>query len=157
MKECSCERCSNACSCRPGWFKPGEIETAAKLLKMSVLDFFRQKLAVDWWEGYGDEGTVFVIAPAIKGKATGEEYHGDPRGECIFYKDGKCEIHAAKPFECAAYFHNDSHYIAYERHRQVANAWKKEQEKIEHLLGRQPVKKEFVGGGLFSGLFGGWD
>ena len=147
--ECTCEDCKGACRYVPGWFLPGEAECAAKLMGLTLKEFFDQYLGVDWWEG--DE-PIFILAPAIVGEAPGSEYPGDPRGTCVFFNsDGLCDIHQAKPYECAMYICNDDN--ASERHEKVAMAWKDYQTQIITLLGREPETEEYYGGGLF-GLFG---
>ena len=118
INECDCKLCQGACTVRPGWFKPGEAEKAAKLLNMTLQEFFDKFCAVDYME---KDENIYLIAPALVGENTGNMYPADPRGECIFYKDGKCKIHHAKPFECANYHHDmtrdeieESHTETYE-------------------------------------------
>jgi hypothetical protein len=51
-----------------------------------------------------------------------------------------CLIHAAKPFECEKYAHNDTHKQTQKRRETVADKWALEehQRQIERLLGREP-------------------
>ena len=140
VKSCQCESCKSACKHKPGWFKPKEIAPAAKLLNMSVNEFFKTKLMVDWWET--NDGQVFTLAPAIKNHNAGSEFPSDPRGECVFFNGGLCDIHSAKPFECAALDcsntdnHNKNHEDAYK-------SWVNHQDMISSLLGRKPTASEF--------------
>ena len=150
MNECSCNQCKGACTYKPGWFKPYEIAPAAKLLGLTIEKFFKTKLAIDWWES--DEPT-FLLAPALQGAGTGTEYPGNPKGKCVFFKEGLCEIHTAKPFECAEYMHIDTNETVQKRHREVFESWKDHQDIIEKLLGRKPVAEEWSGG-PFGHLFG---
>lgn len=133
--ECSCETCQRACRKKPGWFLPGEAEKAAVLKDMSLKEFFDKYLMVDFWLGKRADGHIFVLSPATKEGTPGEEFPFDPKGECIFYKAGKCEIHAVKPYECAWYDHTKEKD---DTHKNVAEAWKDHQGQIKELLGREP-------------------
>ena len=148
--ECQCNECKRACEHNPGWFMPGEVEIAAQHLGLPLQEFFEKNLGVNWWEA-GDEieNNIFVLAPALVGEEPGYEYPGDPRGTCVFYKDGKCSIHAVKPFECAQFLHGQEFEMVHERHKAVAMAWQDRQEQIKELLGHEPEASEFT-----SGLFG---
>lgn len=147
-KSCQCKSCQGACSYKPGWFMPGEAEKAAALLQMPLKEFFRTKLMVDWWES---PTPTFVLAPAIVGHKPGHEYPGNPRGACVFFKDGKCEIHGAKPYECSMHMHTDTHELCQKRKRRVVRAWEHKQEQIRKLLGRQPETQSYS---IFDHLMG---
>lgn len=136
--ECSCESCSAGCTFKPGWFLPGEVEETAEYLSISLQELFDKKLGVDWWMGK-EEGDTFLLAPALTTMSPGSEYPGDPRGACIFYKDEKCEIHPAKPFECAMYRCDTGRDEVKERHKSTGDAWKDHQDQIVKLLGRAPM------------------
>lgn len=154
---CQCDECKEACSRKPGWFLPGEAEKAAELLNLSLPEFFRIKLMVDWYENPRDDGNIFVLAPALVGETPGEEYPGDPCGTCVFFHEGLCSIQEAKPFECRAYLHSDTDAQSKERHSEVARQWNtlEHQQQIRDLLGREPDTEEYQGHGMgFSGLFG---
>lgn len=141
--ECTCDKCRSACSYVPGWFMPGEAEKAAKHMNLSLKDFFDKYLGINWWEAEED---IFVLAPAIIGEKTGSEYPGDPKGRCIFFnKDGLCDIHPVKPFECAESTCNDSDIDINERHRSIRDEWEDNQEQIISLLGREPESEEYYG------------
>jgi Fe-S-cluster containining protein len=145
---CACEDCQRGCAYKPGWFRPGEPEKAAELLGVSLAELFRTRLAVDWWEGHPDVvgENVYVIAPALVGEEPGEMYPGDPSGRCVFFKKGRCEIHAAKPFECAVLAHGDSGGsggVIYKRHKAVAGEWIAYQEQVIELLDHEPVPVEY--------------
>ena len=149
----TCATCRSGCTHKPGWFLPGEAEKAAELLGVPFAEFFATYLAVDWWEADSriDE-TVFVLSPAIVGEETGTEFPGDPRGSCVFYKDERCQIHAAKPFECRARWCGDLGPSTV--HLDTAGEWNapEHQGQIRDLLGREPEEAEFEGG--LSSLFG---
>lgn len=137
--ECKCEKCKSGCSHRPGWFLPGEVAKAAALLGMTEQNFFDTYIGVDWWEA----GTpTFVLAPVTTACAPGSEYSTDPRGRCIFFKDGECSIHAAKPNECSFSDHTKTDDECMENRKQIMEAWKDNQGEVERLLGRTPVKPQ---------------
>lgn len=142
---CACERCQQACTNTPGWFRPGEAEKAAKLMKLSLPVFFRRYLGVNWWCGDPD---VFVLAPALVGEKAGREYPGNPKGTCVFFKAGRCDIHAAKPYDCAYGNPHDERtperatLDVVAREKTVA-LWSKEQKQIARLLGRKPRAARF--------------
>lgn len=141
---CDCESCRNACLYCPGWFLPDEIEGVAAYLKLSIQELFKLKLAVNWWVGDEGEDDIFLLAPAIKTSEPGNEYPADPRGECVFYKEGQCEIYSARPFECRKYIHRDPKEEADIRHEVVALAWKDSQKWVTKLLGRTPEASTFA-------------
>jgi Fe-S-cluster containining protein len=149
----TCAQCQDRCTQKPGWFLPGEAEAAARLLGMTMDDFFRAYLAVDWWESaeWLNYQEVFLLSPAIRGKRPGTEMPGDPRGSCVFYENGRCRIHAAKPHECREALCTDPHDDG-AGHRDTAEAWTHHQDQIRALLGREPEAEPFDGDGMF-GLF----
>lgn len=151
---CSCTSCQSACTTKPGWFLPGEAEKAAALKAMPLRDFFTTYLGVDWFEGMGGNDTVFLLAPAVKSMTPGDMYPSNPRGECVFFVDGKCDIHDAKPHECREYLHGQSQEVIRARHETVSKAWSSQQAQVVELLGREPEEASFEGGGLFGNLFG---
>ena len=162
MTECTkesgtCQSCQGACSHKPGWFKPGEAERAAAFLGMTLPEFFKEKLMVDYWQGDKASGheDIFVLSPAIVGGVPGQEFGRDPRGECVFYAGGRCAIHPVKPFECREYVCSDTSVRA--RHQSVMESWMENQDQISDLLGRPSVSSGSFGSILdFFGL-GGYD
>ena len=149
---CDCKACKSACSYKPGWFLPNQAEKVAEFLNIPFIELFNTKLGVDWNNGYEDE-TVFVLAPAIKSMDTGEEYPSDPRGVCVFFIDGLCEIHNVKPFECAEFLHSDSQEMIEIRKRKIVKEWAIKGDYIKNLLGREPQSEEFS---TMDMLFGGF-
>lgn len=139
--ECNCDKCQQACQRVPGWFRPGEAEKAAALLGLSLPAFFKRYLGVQWWEA---ERPTFVLAPAIVDRMEpGHEYPSNPRGQCVFFEEGRCAIHAAKPHDCA--FTNpclpqtDERAAMLTRDRaRTVTLWKRQQGQIRELLGRKP-------------------
>lgn len=123
---------------KPGWFAPGEVERVADYLGMTVAELFLSKLSVDWWEETSDVLETFVLAPTVVGGNPGDMYDADPRGVCVFYRDGLCTIHEVKPLECREYVHTDSSLGVEMRHEHVAKLWYSHQDQIRQLLGREP-------------------
>lgn len=140
--ECSCRDCASACYKKPGWFLPEEIKPAADLLGLTEEQFFHRYLSVDYF-GLPNE-FLFVLSPATENSQPGEMFPFDPTGMCIFLKNGKCGIHAAKPFECKLYDHRkkimskEESDKSTEGHLAVAEAWVPHKEYIAKLLGREP-------------------
>jgi Fe-S-cluster containining protein len=86
----------------------------------------------------------------------GEEFPGDPRGECVFLVGDRCAIHAVKPFECRMALHGEADGVVENRHEAVKDAWDtpEAQQQIRDLLGREPEAEEWDDGD--DGLFGWW-
>jgi len=145
--DCKCNECKGACERKPGWFLPSEAEKVAAHLKIDLKELFDTRLVVDYWVGGGaDGGDIYVLSPGIRGREPGQVLPFDPRGECVFYKDGLCEIHEVKPHEC-----RESMVCqpgGEKLHRYTAMAWREHQAQVEELLGDAPVAE----GGLFDAL-----
>jgi len=118
----------------PGWFTPGEAEKAARLKGMTLPEFFRKYLTVDYWMGE----TVFALRPRTTREPGGKESAFNPLGQCVFFQHGRCSIHAAKPHECATAVHSVK--IPKDWHERTANRWrtKRATAQIAKLLGREP-------------------
>ena len=144
-EDCTCDICKSACEHKPGWFMPGEVEKVAEYLDIPLQELFNTKLGVDWWVADED---IFVLAPATTNMDMGTEYPANPKGQCVFYENGLCSIHAVKPFECREFIHGDDKVG--ERHEAVANAWQDSQSQIVELLGREPESEEYS---LFDSMF----
>jgi len=154
MSECSCQSCQSACTQKPGWFLPGEIEKVSEHLKIPVQELFDNHLGVDWWESENQEKSIFVLSPAIRNMTPGEEFPGNPIGECVFFENGKCNIHPVKPFECREFIHTDKgNEIFRNRKTIIKNAWEPLQQEITELLGREPETEEYSLD-IFSMIFG---
>lgn len=152
----TCATCVSACQRRPGWFLPGEAEKAAKLLGLTLVELFQQRLTADFW--YEDETiatTTFVLSPLVEGQEPGTETPLNGfRGRCTFLTDDdRCEIHEAKPFECAQWYcgvHKDDLPVP---HVDVARAWSDHQGQIAELLGHDPEPPPVTIGDIFDFLF----
>jgi len=150
MNECQCYICKGACERKPGWFLPKEAELVAEYLEIEFIDLFKTNLAVDYWMG---DSPIFLLSPTTINNTPGIEFPFDPKGQCIFFKKGLCEIHPVKPYECRDSMCTNSSDENNERHKKVAEAWKNYQDQIKKLLGRDPEIEE---PGLFDvlSLFG---
>ena len=145
-QDCECSSCRGACESKPGWFMPGEAEKAAEHLGVSLKELFDNSLSVDWWEKDAElDHDVFVLSPAVWGGSPGEEFDADPKGVCVFFKEGRCSIHEVKPFECRQLLHTDSPEMVSARHRSVRDAWDTDENQlsVEQTLGRDPVVTEY--------------
>lgn len=151
----TCSYCRKGCEMKPGWFLPGEAEAAAEFMDLPVAEFFARYLAVDWWEADSDLPETFVLSPAIAGEEAGTEFPGDPRGECVFYRGQRCQIHPVKPFECRERWCGDRDPGT--THHDAAAAWADHQDVIKALLRRDPESEPYVGElfGIFGSMFGG--
>jgi hypothetical protein len=152
---CSCPDCRSACENKPGWFLPSEIAPLAKQMGLSVAELFQKHLAVDWWCADSEiDHEVFVLSPAVRTETPGDMFSGDPHGTCVFYRRGKCAIHAlGKPHECAALTHSGA-----AAHVNTARAWNKpkHQAMIRRLLGREPEAEEMPASASLLGRLLGW-
>ncbi len=111
--ECSCEKCQSFCKNQPGWFMPGEAEKVAAYLGMPLPNLLGWQI-----KKVRSPRGVEILQPAtIGGPAEGLQ-----RGVCTFFSDGRCRIHAVKPFECRNVSHADmdSHQIR----QDIYDAWK---------------------------------
>lgn len=106
---CACPACQECCRREPGWFVPQEVPQAAAYLNLAEQEFIAEYCA-----GH-ESGGAIALSPAQK----------PGRGECVFLtKDGLCQIHEVKPFECRKVFGCE----AASRHRRIreiiAEMWK---------------------------------
>ena len=142
---CSCSSCVAACENKPGWMKPEDLSLLAKFLNKPEKRVFKRHLVVDWWERADSHGgDIFVLAPGIMGIDTGDMMTYNPKGTYIFFKEGRCAIHAAKPFECRELFCGEPMYKGKETHRAAAMSWDNmtSQKLIVDFLGHAPLARE---------------
>ncbi|MFQ5850905.1 MAG: YkgJ family cysteine cluster protein [Candidatus Binatia bacterium] len=130
---CRCDICQGFCRTKPGWFKPGEAEKVAEFLKLDLERLFDGYLLVDYW--LRRKSDILVLSPGIKESLPGRRFPLNPRGECVFFKNGLCKIHPVKPYECRVAHHASSDQSAHEK---VAKSWdnKKRQRQAKTLLRR---------------------
>jgi len=135
MPECTCPKCIECCERRPGWFKPGEAEKAARLLRMSLQDFFNKYLVVDYWARM--EGDINLLMPRQVDAAGRRLSYSDAFrvSPCVFLQNDRCGIHAAKPYECKVAMGCDNSEVG-SWHKKAAKAWDKpkHQTQVENLL-----------------------
>lgn len=105
-----CVRRGLCCKSSPGWFAPGEVETAAAALGLSPDDFVRRYVVID--SIVVDERRVEAFvpvklgrdgAPLIRPGGRTDRLYGMLRAPCIFYDGKGCRIYAARPIECRRY------------------------------------------------------
>src|SRR5271167_926415 len=139
---CSCKDCKSACKNKPGWFAPSQIEPLAKKLGLTVKEFFKQHLQIDWWDSYPKN--VYVLSPRQKHGTGGTMFPANPKGECHWFKYGKCSIHTlGKPMECQMLGHPTKE-PKISNHEKVMRMWKaeKHQKMIRDLYGAEPEAEE---------------
>lgn len=148
IPSCNCDICQSACKEKPGWFLPEQIEVLKQYFKVNDIRELLNtgKFAIDWWEETDD---ILVLAPNIKNNGN-IQYPSDPRGECVFFKDGKCEIHSIRPIECEALHHDQDKYSSNGLHEKVAKEW----EKIDMLDDFENEIETSSFAGSFMGGFG---
>lgn len=137
MPECACEICQGACAQKPGWFLPEQIAPLAEHLGLTEQQLFDDYLIVNKIVSNGRDipEDVHVLSPGIVGMRTGEDFAW-ATGTCIWFSQGKCQIHELKPFECAQYIHDEKPEDGDFLHcHTIPDAWKDHQEKIEKLVG----------------------
>lgn len=82
----------------------------------------------DSWEL--DIGNIMLLSPSIKGEKPGQYLSWWANGECVFYKEGHCSIHAVKPYECRQTIHGVDHPGD---HEAVGLSWRENQEQVDSL------------------------
>jgi len=147
MTECHCDYCKNSCGPmgHPGRFLPGEAEKVAAFKGLTLQELFTKYLGVEY-DRDSSADDLFLLAPATVDMKPGHEYPGYPRGQCVFFKDGGCEIHAVKPYECREASHHDTLDICRQRDRVLFSRWSEmsAQVQVRQLLGRPPIKAELT-------------
>jgi Fe-S-cluster containining protein len=145
---CSCTDCAAACKQKPGWLKFGDEKAIAAHLGISVKELFDNYLLVDWWQDKGKD--YFGLSPCVTRLSPGVMFSYNPKGTCVFLKDGLCGIHAVAPFECQQLTHESENMV---NHRAAAQSWDCEEAKelIRELLGHEPYQPEMES---FSEMFG---
>lgn len=141
---CSCKSCQSACTKKPGWLKYGEEKIIADYLNISIKELFDKYLLVDWHETQDSKGNLhdyFLLSPCVTTQKPGGQFPFDPRGQCVFFKDGLCSIHAVAPFECQKLDHTTDRNVSINNHLTAARSWDNAdaQRDIEILLGNKPT------------------
>lgn len=152
MNDCQCQSCQNACRFKPGWLKQGEEIKIAEFLGLTTQELFDRFLLVDWWQAPDLDHDYFGLSPAVKHVTPGGMFPYNPKGECVFFEEGKCKIHAVKPHECREMHHTKAMTGA---HEAAAKSWddEKGQKTISSLLGYNPIPPEAESAAELFGLF----
>lgn len=82
----SCTQCGKCCTGLPGyvWVTEHEADAMAKFLQLPISDFRRL-----YMKRVGQRWTL------LEKKSQGHS--------CVFYKEQKCQVYAARPLQCRAY------------------------------------------------------
>ena len=93
---CDCDQCKAVCHSKPGRLAPGDIKRIADFFEVEVTPEFISKnfRASDGINTVrkGEEVSIPTIVPAQL-----------PNGNCVFFAQGKCTIHAVSPFGCSGF------------------------------------------------------
>jgi len=119
MKSCTCAICRACCCRKPGWFEPAQVKSVLKYFKAKGIEAILGKnmFAIDWFVAEKD---ILVLAPNIVGNS-GIQYPRNPTGQCVFFKEERCQIYEIRPKECAVAMHDDS---TVDVHKEIAMLWK---------------------------------
>lgn len=85
--DCSCDACRHGCSYGSGILIGSDIKKLSKLLKMG-----EKELEEKYLESTEQFGRTFLKPKVLR--------EGKPYGKCIFFREGVCKIHDAKPMQC---------------------------------------------------------
>lgn len=131
---CACTFCRACCHHKPGMMLPEDVGRLAKQLGLTEKELFDKHLAVD--VVHDQDRDTYVLAPAsVQTKNAGQVYRHDEGGRCVFLqRDGRCGIHAVKPYECRVV----DHTTVFDRvlQSQMARPWREQQPMVESLLGQ---------------------
>lgn len=144
---CSCEICKNACKNRPGWFIPEQVPEIETYFGRNIFDLLGKELAIDWGTDMEMKENILLLAPNIKGNQS-IQYPANPRGECIFLKEGKCTIYSVRPYECGVTSHTDKEEKDILRHIEIATKWKNSkilEDYKENIICYQPTFNDLYG------------
>lgn len=143
-ESCTCVHCVNACKNKPGWFMPEQIPAVLAHFGAANLEDLlgSDKLAIDFFDAPQDG--PLMLSPNVVGNE-GKAFPFEPRGVCVFLKEGLCSIHAVKPFECAEALHSDAQPVFGVRHAEIAQAWRGRKELEEF---RKEIPELTIGGVL---------
>lgn len=134
-ESCTCTICQGFCKYKPGWFKPDQMEALAEFFDATIQEVYKTYLVTDYW--VDDNGRdINVISPTVTRLPAGGMMDFRATGQCVFYTDGKCEIHPVKPWECKQAWHGDgTDKLPY--HKLVMEAWKDKQDLIIEITGEE--------------------
>ena len=137
--DCSCDRCQSLCCSKPGWFMPQEIELVARKLNVATGDLFKRHLTIDAvLIAEADRPTgVYVLAPAIVDRKSAAISDPAARGSCVWFKNGKCDIHEMKPAECRATDHSSSARDSDMLRASILKQWVPYKKFVQNLYGKK--------------------
>ncbi len=84
---CSCDACQHGCAMGSGVLGEGDAAKIAAFLNITVEELKEKHLEEI------EKFNTTKLRPKI-------EREGKQYGKCTFFKEGKCTVHAVKPFEC---------------------------------------------------------
>lgn len=129
LKDCTCEKCVDACKHTPGWFAPGEAEKAAEYLGIPFDIFKEECLIEDYW--VSSVGYEHVLAPRKIGIEEDRQVaswgYSFDYGQCVFLVNNRCAIHKFKPYECRNVMPCD--YKAQNIRQEIHVMWQKQGDK----------------------------
>lgn len=161
--ECTCKKCIECCWHNPGWFGTiEEIETAAKIMNLSVEEFCREYLIREWWAG--EEG-IYIPAPRrnfdrkervrlyADKRLTWEDTWGDEERRngkgfveaswghnliydipCIFLdRNDRCKIYEGRSTECRETFGCKEKETSFSR-KHCLQYWKERQDWVHRIM-----------------------
>ena len=90
----------------PGWFIPEQITEVIRYFGKELSELLGRELAIDWGTDMGMKDNILLLAPNIEDNHS-IQYPADPRGRCVFLKEGRCSIYSIRPYECGVMSHSD--------------------------------------------------
>lgn len=124
----------------PGTFAFGELERLEQATQDSAQSIFNRTLvAVRVDEG--GRVPVYVLAPATMGEIPGTAVRRRVMTACVFYHQGRCDIHSFKPQECRAAHHSMTRSEAEQEFHGAVETWRNDiaQAQVERLLSQSPT------------------
>ena len=141
--DCDCSNCQTLCVGSPGWFRPHQVEKAAKYLEMTTEEFFDKHLIVEYW--VGSEGNdKHVLAPRRKS----QEGQSFARWSDAFQSNSPCSLLGpegctlpgdVRPFKCSATFSHDCDKDRFDEQgdlamrSRIAEEWQKDKAELKQL------------------------
>lgn len=97
---CSCSECKILCHGNTGWFLPEQIAPAADHMGLSIPEFFKKYLIIEYWVG-GEN----VLAPRRyfqEGQRKARTFDAFEKGRCNLLEEGGCALPLnLRPIECS--------------------------------------------------------
>lgn len=152
--ECMCGKCQKCCWHSCGWFGSiEEVEGAAKMKNMTVIDLCAEYLIREWY--YAE--TIEIPAPRknmLRTKNLSDDYSDEEKSRngkgfvraswghnlmtgyaCIFLDDNnRCSIHAASPQECRETYGCKTDSDSFQQRKYIEDYWKEHQDWVEDIV-----------------------